>query len=143
MSLVSDWANWVDQNVVEKGKALVGETLEYIAPENTRRRAALEKMGEIQQKVGAGISTGLLLTDKDNPEFKDGFQLSDIAATYRGPAQKISPAQAAFGASDIAPLNIPRRLFNVAETLGANVPTGERKDFDIYDENQRRKSFDE
>jgi len=69
MSLVSDWANWVDQNVVEKGKALVGETLEYIAPENTRRRAALEKMGEIQQKVGAGISTGLLLTDKDNPEF--------------------------------------------------------------------------
>jgi hypothetical protein len=143
MSLVSDWANWVDQNVVEKGKALVGETLEYLAPENTRRRSALEKMGEIQQKVGAGISTGLLLTDKDNPEFKDGFQLSDIAATYRGPAQQISPAQAAFGASDLAPLNIPRRLFNVAETLGANVPTGGRKDFNIYDENQRRKAFDE
>ncbi len=36
------------------------------------------------------------VTDKDNPEFKDGFQLSDIAATYRGPAQKISPAQAQF-----------------------------------------------
>jgi len=83
------------------------------------------------------------LHQKTHVEFKDGFQLSDIAATYRGPAQKISPAQAAFGASDIAPLNIPRKLFGIAETLGANVPTGGRKDFDIYDENQRRKAFDE
>jgi hypothetical protein len=143
MSLVSDWAEWVDNNVIEKGKAVLGEAIEYAAPENTKRRTALNKIGEVQRTIGAGLSTAALLTDQNNPEFKDGFQLSDIASTYRGPAQKISPTQALFGASDLAPFNLPRKAFNLAESLGVNVPTGGRKDFNIYDDAQRRKAFDE
>jgi hypothetical protein len=156
MSLLNDFTNFIEKNFytpteaaqivdrrLESGKALLGETLEYAAPEGTRRRGVLDKMAEVGQAVGAGFSTIPLLADKQNPAYRDGFQVSDIAETYRGPAKQISPAQAAFGASDIAPFNIPRKLFNIAEDLGFNVPTGGRRDFDIYNEEQRRKAFDE
>ena len=156
MSLLNDFTNFIEKNFytpteaaqivdrrLESGKALLGETLEYAAPEGTRRRGVLNKMAEVGQAVGAGLSTAALLTDKQNPAYRDGFQVSDIAETYRGPARKISPSQAAFGASDIPPFNVPRTLLNVAEDLGFNVPTGGRRDFDIYNEEQRRKAFDE
>jgi hypothetical protein len=83
MSLVSDWADWVDNNVIEKTKSVLGEAIEYAAPENTRRRTVLNKIGEVQRAVGAGISTAALLTDKDNPEFQDGFQLSHIVDLHK------------------------------------------------------------
>lgn len=156
MSLLNDFTDFIERNFntpaevaqqidkrIETGKALLGETLEYAAPEGTRRRSVLNKMAQVSQAAGAGLSTAALLTDKDNPAYKDGFQISDIAETYRGPAQKISPSQALFGASDIAPFNLPRQALNVAEDLGFNVPTGGRRDFDIYNEEQRRKAFDE
>lgn len=146
MSLVSDWANWVDKSVIEKGKALLGETLEYLAPEDTKRRAALDWMGTQQRRVGAGISTGLLLTDKENPEFQDGFQLSDIASTYQKYGTKISPTQALFAASDIQPFNLPAKVIRTGYKLVGQeekTPTGARADFNIYDDAQRRKAFDE
>jgi len=156
MSLLTDFTDFLDRNFdtpseaaqrldkrVESAKALLGETIDYAAPEGTRRRTVLNKMAQTAQAVGAGISTAALLTDKENPAYRDGFQISDIAETYRGPARQISPAQAVFGASDIPPFNLPRQVLNVAESLGANVPTGGRRDFDIYNEEQRRKAFDE
>jgi hypothetical protein len=156
MSLLTDFTDFLDRNFdtpseaaqrldkrVESAKALLGEALEYAAPEGTKQRTVLNKMGQIQSAVGAALSTPSLLTDKNNPVYKDGFQLSDIAETYRGPAKQISPAQALFGASNIAPFNLPRKALNVAESLGVNVPTGGRRDFDIYNEEQRRKAFDE
>jgi hypothetical protein len=156
MSLLNDFTDFIERNFntpaevaqqidkrIETGKALLGETLEYAAPEGTRRRSVLNKMAQVSQAAGAGLSTAALLTDKQNPAYKDGFQISDIAETYRGPAQQISPSQALFGASDIAPFNLPRQALNVAEDLGFNVPTGGRRDFDIYNEEQRRKAFDE
>ena len=156
MSLLNDFTNFLNKNFntptevvrdfderLESAKALLGETIEYAAPVGTRRRGVLDKMAEIQTAVGAGLSTAALLTDKENPAYRDGFQISDIAETYRGPARQISPSQALFGASDIPPFNVPRKALNVAESLGFNVPTGGRKDFDIYNEEQRRKAFDE
>jgi len=149
MSLLTDFTDFIEKNFdtpaeaaqridkrIESGKALLGETLEYAAPEGTKRRAVLDKMGQVSRAVGAGISTAALLTDKERPT-------SGIVETYRGPAQQISPMQALFGASDIAPFNLPRKALNVAEDLGFNVPTGGRRDFDIYNEEQRRKAFDE
>jgi hypothetical protein len=160
MSLLKDFTDFLDRNFdtpaevvqrtaqgidqrLESAKALLGETIEYAAPEGTRRRTVLDKMAQAQRAVGAGLSTAALLTDKQNPAYKDGFQISDIAETYRGPAQQISPTQALFGASDLPPFNLPRQALNVAEDLGVNVPTGGRRDFDIYNEEQRRKAFDE
>ena len=155
MSLLNDFTDFLDRNFdtpieaarridqqIESAKALVGETINYAAPEGTRRRTVLDKMAQAQRAVGAGLSTAALLTDKQNPAYKDGFQISDIAETYRGPAQQISPSQALFGASDLAPFNLPRQALNVAEDLGINVPTGGRRDFDIYNEEQRRQAFD-
>ena len=156
MSLLKDFTDFIDRNFdtpaeaaqridqrLESAKALVGETINYAAPEGTRRRTVLNKMAQAQTAVGAGLSTAALLTDKQNPAYRDGFQISDIAETYRGPAQQISPSQALFGASDLAPFNLPRQVLNVAEDLGVNVPTGGRRDFDIYNEEQRRKAFDD
>lgn len=156
MSLLNDFTGFIERNFdspaeaaqridkrIESAKALLGETLEYAAPEGTKRRTVLDKLAQVSQAVGAGISTAALLTDKENPAYKDGFQISDIAETYRGPARQISPIQAVFGASDIPPFDLPRKAFNVAEDLGLNVPTGGRRDFDIYNEEQRRKAFDE
>jgi hypothetical protein len=156
MSLLNDFTDFLDKNFdtpaeaaqridqrIESAKALVGETINYAAPEGTRRRTVLNKMAQVQTAIGAGLSTAALLTDKQNPAYKDGFQISDIAETYRGPAQQISPSQALFGASDLAPFNLPRQALNVAEDLGVNVPTGGRRDFNIYNEEQRRKAFDD
>jgi len=156
MSLLKDFTDFLDRNFdtpaeaarrydqdLESGKAFLGETLEYFAPEGTKQRTVLDKAAQIGQAVGAGISTIPLLADKQNPAYKDGFQISDIKETYYGPARQISPAQALFGASEIAPFNLPRQALNVAEDLGVNVPTGGRRDFDIYNENQRRIAFDE
>lgn len=146
MSLVSDWANWVDQSIIEKGKAAIGGTFEYLAPENTRRREVLDKMGTVQRAIGSGISTGLLLTDKNNPEFQDGFQLSDIGNTYRNEAQKISPTQALFAASDLPMVGLPAQVIRAGYKLAgqeAKTPTGARADFNIYDDTQRRKAFEE
>ena len=156
MSLLNDFTDFLDRNFdtpieaarridqqVESGKALLGEALEYAAPEGTKQRTVLNKMAQVSQAVGAGLSTAALLTDKQNPAYRDGFQISDIAETYRGPAKQISPSQALFGASDLAPFNLPRQALNIAEDLGVNVPTGGRRDFDIYNEEQRRKAFDE
>ena len=160
MSLLNDFTDFLDRNFdtpaevvqrtaqgidqrLESAKALLGETIEYAAPEGTRRRTVLDKVAQAQRALGAGLSTAALLTDKQNPAYKDGFQISDIAETYRGPAQQISSTQALFGASDLPPFNLPRQALNVAEDLGVNVPTGGRRDFDIYNEEQRRKAFDE
>ena len=155
MSLLKDFTDFLDRNFdtpsevaqrydqkLESAKALVGETVNYAFPEGTRRRTVLDKVSQAQRAVGAGLSTAALLTDKQNPAYRDGFQISDIAKTYRGPAQQISPSQALFGASDLAPFNLPRQALNVAEDLGVNVPTGGRRDFDIYNEEQRRQAFD-
>ena len=156
MSLLKDFTDFLDRNFdtpaeaaqrideeIESAKAFLGETLEYVAPEGTKQRTVLDKAAQIGQAFGAGISTIPLLADKQNPAYKDGFQISDIKETYYGPARQISPAQALFGASEIAPFNLPRKAFNVAEDLGFNVPTGGRRDFDIYNEEQRRIAFDE
>lgn len=92
MSLLNDFTNFIEKNFntptevaqqidrrLESGKALLGETLEYAAPEGTRRRGVLNKMAQVGQAVGAGLSTAALLTDKENPAYRDGFQISDIA----------------------------------------------------------------
>ena len=92
MSLLNDFTGFIERNFdspaeaaqridkrIESAKALLGETLEYAAPEGTKRRTVLDKLAQVSQAVGAGISTAALLADKENPAYKDGFQISDIA----------------------------------------------------------------
>jgi hypothetical protein len=98
----------------------------------------------ISKPIGRGISTALLLTDKDNPEFQDGFQLSDVKATYNKYAKDISPGQALLSASELSPLNtIGRSVSNIAETIAGKPvgPTMWQGSFDIYDAAQRKKAF--
>lgn len=165
MSLVSNWVNWIDKNIVEGGKAVVGtfveksldspigfEALRDPTRTKTRRREFMEKYANVAQNIGAGISTAALLTDSDNPTLQDGFQLTrggsfaqgDIARTFNEYGKVISPAQAVLAGSDIGPSPLIRAGIRTgAELIGADVPTGARKDFDLYNEDQRRKAFDE
>ena len=114
---------------------------------NTARGAGnvLNKYYEnISKPIGRGISTALLLTDKDNPEFKDGFQLSDVKATYNKYAKDISPGQALLGASELSPFNlVGRSVSNIAENIAGKPvgPTMWQGSFDIYDAEQRKKAF--
>lgn len=165
MSLVSNWVNWIDRNIVEGGKAVIGTFAEKAidAPIGfrvfqdptrtvTRRREFFEKYANVAQNIGAGISTAALLTDSNNPTLQDGFQLTkggsiaegDIGRTFTDYGKVISPAQAIFGASDIGPAPGIRAGIRLgANLIGADVPTGAKKDFNIYDEEQRRVAFDE
>jgi len=165
MSLVSNWVNWIDRNIVEGGKAAVGAFVEKAVDSpigfrafqdpnrtQTRRRTGLEKYANVAQNIGAGISTAALMTDVDNPNYKDGFQLTrrgsfaegDIGRTFTDYGKQISPAQAIFGASEAFTFpGIRAGIRTGAELLGKEVPTGARKDFNIYDEDQRRVAFDE
>ena len=165
MSLVSNWVNWVDDNIVEGGKAVVGSFLEKAmdAPigfqafqdpnrTQTRRRVFMEKYANVAQNIGAGISTAALLTDADNPYLKDGFQLTrggsiaegDIGRTFTDYGKVISPAQAIFAGSEAFTFpGIRAAIRGGAQLLGKEVPTGAKKDFNLYDEEQRRVAFDE
>jgi peptide/nickel transport system ATP-binding protein len=123
MSLISDWA-------INTARG-VGNVL------NTYYE-------KVSKPIGRGISTAALLTDKDNPVYKDGFQLSDVGETYNKYAKDISPGQAIFGASDINPLALAARgASNIASTIaGKEVgPTFAKKSFDIYDAEQRKQAF--
>jgi len=99
----------------------------------------LETYDKVAKPIGRSISTGILLTDTDNPEFNDGFQLSDIKRTYKR-AEKISPGQAFVGASDLPVQGLARAI---ARPFGDKAPTFLQKDFDIYNEEQRKKAFND
>jgi hypothetical protein len=117
MSLIGDWA--------EKTKNAFGSTLKgYV--EN------------VAKPVGRGISTAVLLTDKDNPVYKDGFQLTDIKQTFDDYAGEISPGQALLGGSEVL------QPFRGAGQLvfGNKLPTFAKENFDLYDEDQRKQAFE-
>lgn len=93
----------------------------------------------VAQKIGRGVSTAGLLTDVDNPEYQDGIQLTDIRKTYEK-SKDISPGQAFLAASDLpSPLTAIR---GAAQILGDKTPTMFKKDFNIYDEQQRKQAFE-
>jgi len=93
----------------------------------------------VAEKIGRGVSTAGLLTDVDNPEYKDGIQLTDIRKTYEK-SKDISPGQAFLAASDLpSPLTAIR---GAAQILGDKTPTMFKKDFNIYDEQQRKQAFE-
>jgi hypothetical protein len=115
MSLIGDWA--------EKTKNAFGSTLKgYV--EN------------VAKPVGRGISTAVLLTDKDNPVYKDGFQLTDIKQTFDDYAGEISPGQALLGGSEIL-----QPFRGVAQLVDNKLPTFAKENFDLYDESQRKQAF--
>lgn len=123
MSLISDWA-------VNTARG-VGNVL------NTY-------YNKVSRPIGRGISTGLLLTDKDNPVYKDGFQLSDVGQTYREYAKDISPGQALISGSLVGDtLFAPAKLASkTSQLLGRDAgPTMFKGSFDIYDAEQRKKAF--
>ncbi len=92
----------------------------------------------VAQKIGRGVSTAGLLTDVDNPEYQDGIQLTDIQKTYEK-SKDISPGQAFLAASDLpSPFTAIR---GAAQILGDKTPTMFKKDFNIYDEQQRKQAF--
>lgn len=98
----------------------------------------LEGYTNVAQKIGRGVSTAALLTDIDNPEYKDGIQLTDVQKTY-DKTKDITPGQAFLGASDLPFLADVRKASRI---LGDKTPTMFKKDFNIYDEQQRRQAFD-
>lgn len=115
---------------------------------NTARSAGnvLNKYYEnISKPIGRGISTALLLTDKDNPEFKDGFQLSDIESTWDKYAKDISPGQALISGSAVGDVIFaPQKLASKAKqvvTGKESGPTMWQGSFDIYNAEQRKKAF--
>ena len=118
MSLISDWAVNTARGV---GNAL-----------NTYYE-------KVSKPIGRGISTAVLLTDKDNPVYKDGFQLSDVGETYNKYAKDISPGQALFGASELNPISMVGR--SISTLTGNRGPELFKSDFDIYDAEQRKKAF--
>ena len=123
MSLISDWAVNTARGV---GNAL-----------NTYYQ-------KVSKPIGRTISTGLLLTDKDNPVYKDGFQLSDVGQTYREYAKDISPGQALLSGSAVADtLFAPAKLASKTSELlgGSGGPTLFKGSFDIYDAAQRKQAF--
>lgn len=99
---------------------------------------------KVSRPIGRAISTGLLLTDKDNPVYKDGFQLSDVGQTYREYAKDISPGQALLAGSAVADtLLAPAKLASKTSELlgGTGGPTLFKGSFDIYDAAQRKQAF--
>lgn len=92
----------------------------------------------VAEKIGRGVSTAGLLTDVDNPEYKDGIQLTDVEKTWEK-SKDISPGQAFIAASDLPPFGIVR---DAARVLGDKTPTMFKKDFNIYDEQQRKQAFE-
>lgn len=99
---------------------------------------------KVSKPIGRTISTGLLLTDKDNPLYKDGFQLSDVGDTYRQYAKDISPGQALLAGSAVADtLLAPAKLASKTSELlgGSGGPTLFKGSFDIYDAAQRKQAF--
>jgi len=118
MSLISDWA-------VNSARGVGNAFTKYY--------------NNVARPIGRGISTAVLLTDKDNPEYKDGFQLSDIKSTYDKYSNEISPGQALFGASELNPVSMVGR--SISNLTGDRGPTVFRGDFDVYDAEQRKKAF--
>ena len=100
---------------------------------------ALNAYTNVASKMGRAASTGLLLTDTENPEYKDGFQLSDISKTYEK-TKTITPGQAFLGASDLPFVNEARKVTEFI--AGENTPTMFKKDFNIYEEEQRKQAFE-
>ena len=99
---------------------------------------------KVSRPIGRAISTGLLLTDKDNPLYKDGFQLSDIGDTYNQYAKDISPGQALTSGSAVGDiLFAPMKLAaKGSQLLGReNGPTLFKGSFDVYDAAQRKQAF--
>ena len=123
MSLISDWA-------VNTARGVGNAFTTYY--------------NKVSKPIGRAISTGLLLTDKDNPLYKDGFQLSDIGDTYREYAKDISPGQALTSGSAVgdilfAPIKLAAKG---SQLLGAdNAPTLFKGSFDVYDAAQRKQAF--
>ena len=118
MSLISDWA-------VNTARG-VGNVL------NTYYE-------KVSKPIGRAVSTAALLTDKDNPVYKDGFQLSDVGETYNKYAKDISPGQAIFGASELNPISMVGR--SISTLTGNRGPELFKSNFDIYDAEQRKKAF--
>lgn len=119
MSLIGDWSS-----NVAKG---FGKAIDFYVK-------------EIAKPIGRGISTAVLLTDKDNPVYKDGFQIGDVKKTFDDYAGEISPGQAFFGGSELPVAPLVRGGFNLIR--GENAPTFAKKNFDLYDEEQRKQAFE-
>ena len=118
MSLISDWA-------VNTARGVGSLFSKYY--------------NNVARPIGRGISTAALLTDKDNPEFKDGFQLSDIKSTYDKYSNEITPGQALIGGSVLSDVAFaPQRL---ASKITGRGPTVFQGDFDLYNADQRKKAF--
>ncbi len=99
---------------------------------------------KVSKPIGRTISTGLLLTDKDNPVYKDGFQLSDVGETYREYAKDISPGQAFVSGSLVGDILFsPAKLAAKGTSLVGKEsgPTMFKGSFDIYDADQRKQAF--
>ena len=99
---------------------------------------------KISKPIGRTVSTGLLLTDKDNPVYKDGFQLSDVGETYREYAKDISPGQAFVSGSLVGDvLFSPLKLAAKGTALVGKEsgPTMFKGSFDVYDADQRKQAF--
>ena len=120
MSLISDWA-------VNTARGVGSAFTAYY--------------NKVSKPIGSAISTAALLTDKDNPLYKDGFQLSDVKDTYNKYGKEISPGQAIFGASELNPVSMVGR--SIANLTGDRGPTLFKGDFDIYDAAQRKQAFSE
>ena len=124
MSLISDWA-------VNTARGVGNAFTTYY--------------NKVSKPIGRGISTGLLLTDKDNPLYKDGFQLSDVGDTYRQYAKDISPGQAFISGSSVgdilfAPIKLASKTSQLVTGKDSG-PTMFQGSFDIYDAAQRKKAF--
>ena len=125
MSLISDWA-------VNTARGVGNAFTTYY--------------NKVSKPIGRAISTGLLLTDKENPLYKDGFQLSDVGDTYRQYAKDISPGQALTSGSAVgdilfAPIKLAAKG---SQLLGRdNAPTLFKGSFDVYDAAQRKQAFSE
>ena len=97
MSLLNDFTGFIERNFdspaeaaqridkrIESAKALLGETLEYAAPEGTKRRTVLDKLAQVSQAVGAGISTAALF----QPEHTEGRQRQNIMSYMLSKSEK-------------------------------------------------------